>query len=480
VKKNIFISLGTNGAIYFFQFLTTIVASRLLTPEQVGLFAVSLAVVGILQGLREFGVVSYLVQERNISDMKIRAVFAISIVVGCTIGALLLTCRNWIADFYDNQELVIILAILSVSFFTYPFGLPASAMLRRERKFFPLAVVATSSSGVSFVVTSTLCFLNHGPVSLAVGALAGSLVHTTVALFYWPQHLRLRPSFTGWHEISVFGAKSSLVSLIAKISQFCPELVIGKLTGVHAAALLTRGRVLTVLIDRFTTAPVQLAAVPEMAKQIREFQDVRQRMTQLTQTVCMVNWALLAFLSANSENVIVILYGHQWMEVPALLRILCLNQALLVLIAMAKIQYEAAGEVGRMLTYELMGVSFLIVGLVISCQWNLSAVCWSIVATSSLMVGVYWKRLRVELKLSVAQMLTPLAHPAAIATAVFVSQYILAMIWANLDFGVTLTTTLISMGANGLLLVLTVVLLLKLTNHRLYELIRDNCFRLIK
>ena len=43
---------------------SNMVLARLLTPDQIGVYSVSLAVIGLAQALRDFGVGSYLIQEK--------------------------------------------------------------------------------------------------------------------------------------------------------------------------------------------------------------------------------------------------------------------------------------------------------------------------------------------------------------------------------------------------------------------------------
>ena len=70
------LSLGSN-----------ILLARLLTPEEIGLYSVNLAFIGIAHMLRDFGISNYLVQARELRSTDVRTCFGISLLLG---GALFL------------------------------------------------------------------------------------------------------------------------------------------------------------------------------------------------------------------------------------------------------------------------------------------------------------------------------------------------------------------------------------------------------
>lgn len=70
LRRSIFITfLSTNGATAI-QFAVTVVLSRLLTPAKVGIFSITIVFINIIAVLRDFGVSSYLQQEKDLTPQK--------------------------------------------------------------------------------------------------------------------------------------------------------------------------------------------------------------------------------------------------------------------------------------------------------------------------------------------------------------------------------------------------------------------------
>jgi O-antigen/teichoic acid export membrane protein len=64
VRRALAISFIERYALIAISLASNILIARLLSPEEIGLYSVSLAVIGIAQVLRDFGVGGYLIQEK--------------------------------------------------------------------------------------------------------------------------------------------------------------------------------------------------------------------------------------------------------------------------------------------------------------------------------------------------------------------------------------------------------------------------------
>ncbi|CCE24398.1 Polysaccharide biosynthesis protein (fragment) [Methylotuvimicrobium alcaliphilum 20Z] len=105
------------------------VIARLLTPEEIGIFSVSASLIGIAHTLRDFGIANYLIQEKELTDDKIKSAFTITAIMAWTIASLLFITKDIIADFYNQPELTTIIQILSLNFVILPFSSIKMAIL---------------------------------------------------------------------------------------------------------------------------------------------------------------------------------------------------------------------------------------------------------------------------------------------------------------------------------------------------------------
>ena len=66
VRRALAISFAERYALIVLALAGNMLVARLLTPEEIGIYSVSLAVIGIAQVLRDFGIGSFLIQEKEI------------------------------------------------------------------------------------------------------------------------------------------------------------------------------------------------------------------------------------------------------------------------------------------------------------------------------------------------------------------------------------------------------------------------------
>ncbi|PJN94820.1 hypothetical protein CNY89_12220 [Amaricoccus sp. HAR-UPW-R2A-40] len=62
--------------------VVTAVVARMLTPEELGLFALASGIVLVTETLRDFGAGAYIVQEREPSRTGVRTAFTASLLLG--------------------------------------------------------------------------------------------------------------------------------------------------------------------------------------------------------------------------------------------------------------------------------------------------------------------------------------------------------------------------------------------------------------
>jgi O-antigen/teichoic acid export membrane protein len=228
VRHSLFYSLLQRYFSFIIQFSSNIIIARLLLPEEIGVFSLSLAALGIIQVMREFGIGRYLIQEKNLTDDIVRTAFGLMIVISWTFALGVFLTRGFIADFYNRPELADIILVMLINFIILPFGQPARALLNREMQFKKTFYIDTASVAVHAVVAVTCAYLGFSSMSLAIAGVSGTAVSAIMALMMHPRHLKLKPSLKEWRRILSFGIFATSSSIIGTIGNSSPEIVMGK------------------------------------------------------------------------------------------------------------------------------------------------------------------------------------------------------------------------------------------------------------
>ena len=158
---------------------SNMVLARLLTPDQIGVYSVSLAVIGVAQALRDFGVGNYLIQERLLDDRQIGTAFGISILIGAALFAAALLMAPWASRYYHEPRMQVTLMLGACNFLLMPFCTVSLSLLRREMRFKRLLYVTLTAAALGSGAAIGLAALGFGENSLAIGSLVRSEEHTS-------------------------------------------------------------------------------------------------------------------------------------------------------------------------------------------------------------------------------------------------------------------------------------------------------------
>jgi O-antigen/teichoic acid export membrane protein len=345
LHRSIFFSGVERYGSTFFFLVSTAILSRLLKPEEFGVYAAVVALTAVATACsQEFGGANYLIQKPVLSERDIRTAFTITVCMSALLGAVFFELRDATASFYSEEGLRTGIAVFSAGFLLLPFSATISALLRREMAFDVLAWCNLTAAFITAAASIGLVALGWSFLGLLVSSVVGQAA-TVVLLISCRRDLRIfRPSFKGWRDVIGFGAYSSAVAIINVIYQSFPQLILGRVLDFTAVGLYGRAAGATQLFDRLFLGVLGPVIMPAIAAQTRAGVDLKRLYLQSVELLTAAQWPFLTFIALMAEPIVRIWFGTGWLEVVPLVRMLCL--ASLSLFA-ACLTYPVLVAVGR-------------------------------------------------------------------------------------------------------------------------------------
>lgn len=393
---------------YVIGLVSTVVISRLLSPADVGAFAVGMALVGIVAVLRELGISTYVVQERELTVNRIRAAFTITVGIGFVLALLVAALAVPVASFYGDDRLQEILWILAFGFAITPLGSVSQSLLTRALRFGVLAWIRLTHALVMGVVGAWLAWRGLGPQSLAWATATAAV--TNAAISYWTHPHPVWPIAKREDLSRVFsiGVPTALVAIVDDLINTIPDLIVGRLQGLAAAGLLSRAKGLSQSAQQLIVrgaGPVFLSVYSDIK---REGGRVESLYVKASACVCAVGWTLLAVLAVLAQPVVQLLYGPQWIDVVPLLRALCAAAAALLLTSGSHILLLAHDGARDALHAKLWALPWYLACAVIGSVISLEALAYAYVIASIAASGLMARALRRRVGIGIKAQLLPL------------------------------------------------------------------------
>lgn len=79
-------SFAMQGGQFILQFGASVIIARLLTPAELGIFALAMAANALLYTVRDFGIGAYLIREEHLDTYKIRTAFGLWLMLAWPVG----------------------------------------------------------------------------------------------------------------------------------------------------------------------------------------------------------------------------------------------------------------------------------------------------------------------------------------------------------------------------------------------------------
>lgn len=373
----IVISLGSN-----------VLLARLLTPGQIGIFSVSLSVIGIAQVLRDFGVVSFLIQEKELTESHIRTAFGISLLMGLSVFALLFAVAPWISQFYQEPLVLTTVRICALNFLLLPFCTVSMALLRREMAFKALAVVGLAGGSAGAAVSVAMAWAGFGVVSLAVGAVTANIVTGFGSWVARSERRVLRPALTEWRRLLRFGTLSSVTGVVTSMSMDMNDLAVGKVMGFDSVAVISKAQGLMNLFHRDVMMAIRNVAFPAFAKSAREGVNLESSYLTSLNHVTAVAWTFYGFVSLYALETVRLLFGAQWDAAAPLVPWYCLVGAVAASANLIGPLLLAAGRIDLLTKVELLWQPFRALLIVVAAVWFQSMLACAVASLVAVVIQV--------------------------------------------------------------------------------------------
>ena len=367
--------------------IATMVLSRLLTPAEVGVYSLGAVLVALAQVVRDFGVGQYLIQEKQLDAVKLRAALATSLLVAWLLAGLVLLASAPLAHFYGEPRLTLVLRLLSINFLLIPFSALTLPMLRRQLRFRAIYAINGANSVVNLLVAVLLALQGYSYMSMVWAALAGSCTSLAVSLLVRPRELPWLPGRRGIGDIARFGAYATGGGLVDEAGVAAPDLIIGKLIGIESLALFGKAQSVLNIFNQAITSAISPVVFPLFAARAREGDGQGGAELVYLRTISYMTalaWPFFFFLACMALPLVKLLYGPQWLGCVPLIRIMCLSSAVYSMFSMARYLFVATGQLHAQVRLDAWAGASKVALLLAAAPFGLVAVAWAVVLSNVL------------------------------------------------------------------------------------------------
>ena len=379
----------SQGGLVIIQFAGAVVLSRLLTPYEMGVYAIATAMVGALGVVQTFGLTGFMVREQNPHPDLVASVFTINTLLALLLSAAvaaLSVLGGWFLHEAGVQQVLLVLALLPL---LAALEFVPLTSLERQGRFKAIALVSLARTFTGTSLTVGLACLGFSSMSLAYGNLLGGVVTCGCYNVVGRQHATLRLGLKEWRRITRYGLQMMAISGVNTFASRAAEALLGRLLGLSALGLYSRASGLNGLLWDNIHLVIGRVVFVDLASLRRQGVSLRDPYLRTVETVTALLWPAFAGMAVLSGPLILTVYGARWIGAAAPLSMLSLAAIILVAITMTWEIFVVCGETGRQARFEALRAGVGLTAFVCGCFFGLTGAAGARILEAVFSFGLY-------------------------------------------------------------------------------------------
>lgn len=383
IRRAVLISLLGENSLQVINFVAIAILARLLTPEEIGLFAVAMAIAFVAAEIRSFGVSELLIRERSISDELIRKVLGAMVIMSWGIGSIIIFASPLISSFFSAEHLAPILCIVAIPFFFAPHSAVPVAIISRDLNFdviFKIHLVGCVGGNLLKII---LVYFGHSYYGLAWGTVFGVVLEFIAITCYRPTGIPWVPRFKGILEVFKVGSKIATSKFLATFSQNSVDIVLGKVLNMHSVGMFSRGFGLILFVQNILIKAITPVALPHFSEISRNDGALKKSYLESSVLIGVVTMPVFAVVSLCATDLITTLFGDQWTEAGELASVLTIWAFISSVHCFSSSLFVSVSKENYLLGKEVISIFVKLTCLLCAIPFGLKAVAWSFVISGA-------------------------------------------------------------------------------------------------
>ena len=364
------------------EFLVSIILARLLAPEVYGTIALVTVFITILQVFVDSGLGNALIQKKDVDDTDYSTVFFFNITFCSVLYVLLFLAAPLIARFYNDDSLTDIVRVLGLTVLIAGVKNVQQAYVSRNMLFHRFFYATLGGTIGAAIVGIYLAYHGYGVWALVAQQVFNVAMDTVILWITVKWRPRRLFSFGHLKTLYSFGWKLLVSSLVDVVYNDIRQLIIGKMYSKEDLAYYNRAKQIPHLITSNINTSINSVLFPAMSSA----QESRERVKAMTRRAIKISTYILApmmrGLAACSKPVISILLTDKWLPCVPFLIIFCITNLFLPIHTANLNAIKAMGRSDLFLRLEIMKKVIGVIVLIISMQYGVMAMAYSLLFTS--------------------------------------------------------------------------------------------------
>lgn len=357
------------------QLTITLLLARILGPADFGLVGMLAVFIAISNVFVDSGFTSALIRKTDRNSNDLTTAFYYNIIVSIISYLVLYISSPYIAEFYQQAELSVLLRVLGLTVIINSFLLIPRVVLTVAMDFKTQAKISIISVVFSGVVAIILGISGYGVWTLIAQTLISSICSAFLCYIFSPWKLNGHFSRDAFNYLFGFGSKLLVAGILDVIYNNLAQIIIGKKFTPVEVGQFTQANQLAVVPASTMTGIIQRVTYP-LYSQMQDDKSKIENAYRLTiKVAALIIFPLIVALGLIATPLLTLLLGQEWIPAATLLSILCLGYMLYPVHAINLNLLQVKGRTDLYLKLEFMKKSIGVCILFVTIPYGVLTMC---------------------------------------------------------------------------------------------------------
>ncbi len=307
------------------QFISTIVLSRILLPDDFGVLATIAIFFALANTLIDSGFSQALIREKEINESDKTTTFYINLIIAITLFFVLYFSAPLISKFFRQEILINLTRFMALTPLFFSATIVQRALFTHRINFRTQAIINLVASVLSGGAAITLAIYGFG-----VWALASQLVlmSFTTSCLYWGLNPWIPKGFINKESVNKlfgFGSKMLLTGLLSTGFKQIYKVIIGRLYSPALLGFYSQAENFKNVVSENLVGVLARVIYPTLSKVKDDSIRLNEAYKKILQAVSFFVFPAMIGMAISAEPLIITLIGQKWVELIPILQVLCIS-----------------------------------------------------------------------------------------------------------------------------------------------------------
>lgn len=312
--KNFFWVFLEKGSTTLIQFLSLMVLSRMLTPEDYGIYGIMMVFIALSDTLVDSGFGAALVQKKDLTQTDVNTLFFTNATFSIVLYSIIFFFAPYLESVYRIDNLALYFRVMGLVIISYAFSIAQNAMILRELRFKFSAIISLTATILSAFIAIAMAYLGFGVWSLIIQILSHSMIITIILWIKSSMRIGFEISKHSFLSFFKFGSNLMGANILQTIVNNISNNIIPKIGTLQQSGLYFQATKLNSVPCNVLSLTIDKSLFPILSKE-SDKESLLKRARSINRYIITYIIPLFPLLSYTAYPLVKIVLGDKWVGV---------------------------------------------------------------------------------------------------------------------------------------------------------------------